>query len=77
VFLDVDYRDQTRELNSPVQDAFSERFGDVLHVGEQERLRVQYAVDHIWQLWMAYQKKNERMLSTRAGVLLAYRQKGM
>jgi len=77
IVLDLDHTHNRTDVENLLQDAFSERFGDVLHAGEQERLRVQYAVDRIWHVWMAYQKKNERMLSTRAGTLLAYRQKGM
>jgi hypothetical protein len=73
IVLDLDRTHSQTEVESLIQDAFSERFGDVMRAGEQERLRVQYAAYHIWNAWVAYQEKNDPTLSTRAGTLLAYR----
>jgi hypothetical protein len=75
-FLIIQALDQAHshaDVERIIDDAFSQRFGGVMDAGEQERLRAQYAADHIWQAWVTYREKNDRTLNTRAGTLLAYR----
>lgn len=75
-FLIVQALDQAHsqaDVERIIHDAFSQRFGGVIHAGEQERLRAQYAAYHIWQAWVAYQESTDPTLRTRAGELLAYR----
>jgi hypothetical protein len=79
-FLIIQALDQAHshtDVECIIHDAFSQRFGGVMNAGEQERLRAQYAADHIWQAWVAYQESTDPALRTRAGELLTHRRLDM
>ena len=76
-FLIVQELDQAHshtDVERIIHNAFSQRFGGVIHAGEQERLRAQYAAYHIWNTWVEYQEETDPTSLTRAGELLTYRQ---